>query len=442
MGTPVARVTSINAQTVDRSTLPNGLTLLVYPNPSSPSVAVAGQHAAGAILETADMCGLACLTADALSRGTTTRSFLQFSSELDGVGASLVFGAGVEQAGFHGRSLAEHLEVLFRLAADGLQNPSFPDEDVNRLRDQVLTGIAQVEDDPSALSARRFQELLYGPENPYGRPEEGYRETVRGLSPQALRDFHARSHSPSTLTIAVVGAVEAHEVRDLAARYFGDWRSPPDAVTRRTWHDHIARYESAARAEAAEPQRADLTIAGKTQTEFTLGWLGIRRTDPAYYATMIANFILGQLGLGGRIGANVRDQQGLAYHAASYVEAGHARLPWSIRAGTNPANVEQAVGSSLEEARGLCERPPTDEELRLTKQAMIGSLPLRLERNDGIAGMLLTIERYRLGLDYLARYPDLINRVSGPDVQDVAAAVLARPGYTLVTAGPELPRSE
>ena len=439
MGARAARVTSINAQTVDRSTLANGLTLLVYPNPSSSSVAVAGQHAAGAILECAAACGLASLTADALSRGTTTRSFLQFSSELDAVGASLSFGAGAEHASFQGRALAEDLEVLFRLAADGLQHPSFPDQDVKHLRDQVLTGIAQVEDDPSALAERRFRELLYGRENPYGRPEEGYQETVRGLTPQTLRGFHARSYGPSTVTMAVVGAVEPRAVRDLAARCFGDWQGPPDTASRQAWRETIHRHDSAARPEAAAARRENLAIAGKTQTEFTLGWLGIRRTDPAYYATMIANFILGQLGLGGRIGANVRDKQGLAYHASSYVEAGHGRQPWSIRAGINPANVERAVSSSLEEARGLCDRPPTDEELRLTKQAMIGSLPLRLERNDGIAGMLLTIERYGLGLDYLTRYPDLINGVSGQDVQEAAAAVLASPGYTLVTAGPELP---
>ena len=110
-----------------------------------------------------------------------------------------------------------------------------------------------------------------------------------------------------------------------------------------------------------------------------------------------------------------------------------------VRAGINPANLQRAVETSLEEVRKLCEQPPSEEELRLTKQAMIGSLPLRLERNDGIAGLLLTIDRFDLGLDYLSRYPDLIDQVTGQDVQAAATAILSNPAYTLVTAGPELP---
>ncbi len=433
------RRAGLGAETVDRSRLPNGVTLLVYANPTSPSVAVAGQHLAGAVMEDEADCGLASLTADALNRGTASRSFHEFSAELDAVGASLGFGASLEQASFYGRALAEDIDVLFRLAADGLRNPTFPAEEVGRLRDQVLTGIAHIEDDPDALAERRFRELLYGPGNPLGRPTEGYASTVRGLTPDALRDFHARTYDPLALTIAVVGAVETAAVRDLAAAEFGGWKAPSNGSTREAWTAAIERYDAAERARAAHPLREDLTLAGKTQTEFTLGWLGVRRGDPTYYASMVGNFILGQLGLGGRIGANVRDKQGLAYHASSSVEVGRTRRPWTLRAGINPANVERAVASSLEEARGLCERPVTDEELRLTKQAMIGSLPLRLERNGGIAQMLLTIERFGLGLDYLSRYPDMVNGVTARDVQDAASAVLARPGYTLVTAGPRLP---
>lgn len=441
MPAPNPSAVRLSSATVDRSVLPNGITLLVYSNPSSPSVAIAGSYAAGSVLESEDDAGLASLSADALIRGTETRSFLAFSQELDEVGASLAFGASVERAGLHGRALAENLDVLLRLAGDALRNPTFPDEEVERLRGQVLAGIAQVEDNPGALAERRFHELMFGRGNPFGRAEEGYRHTVSGLTPQALRDFHAGSYSPAALTLTVVGAVQPLAVRDLVERYLGDWQAPADAMTPELWRAVVESFDAAERSDAATPLREDLSLAGKTQTEFLLGWIGIRRADPTYYATMIANFILGQLGLGGRIGANVRDKQGLAYHASSHVEASLVRLPWSVQAGVNPSNVERAVASSLDEIRGLCDAPPSDEELRLTKQAMVGSLPLRLERNDGIAQMLLTIERYDLGLDYLAEYPDLVNGVTASDVQAATGAVLSSPGHTLVTAGPSLSES-
>ncbi len=426
---------SLGPDTVARSTLANGMVLLVYPNPSSPSVAVAAQHAAGAILETEDDCGLAGLTADGLNRGTATRSFMQFSAELDDVGASLNFGAGIEHGSFSGRALAEDLDVLLRLAADGLQNSTFPDDEVERLRDQALTGIAHVENNPGALADRRFRELLFGRENPYGRPDEGYAETMRALTPGKVRDFHAATYDPESLVLAVVGAVTPDDVRDLAARYFEDWRGSGSGAGQRQ-RDAIRAFDTAATTSGGV--REDLSLAGKTQTEFTLGWPGVRRLDPAYFPVMMGNYILGQLGLGGRIGANVRDAQGLAYHATSHAEAAHARMPWTIRAGVNPVNVPKAVTSGLAEARRLMDEPPTDEELRLTKQAMIGSLPLRLERNGGIAGMLLTIENFGLGLDYLMRYPDIVEAVTADDVQKAAARLLDPDAYTLVTAGPEL----
>ncbi len=438
MATGEFRAGAIGPDTVERATLANGLTLLVYPNPASPSVAMAGIHAAGALLEDEADTGLAGLSAEALNRGTRSRSFLEFATELDEVGASLSFSAGVEHGALFGRGLADDLDVLLRLAADALRNPVFPEEEVVRLRDQTLAGIAQVEDAPSALADRRFHELLYGRDNPYGRPEEGYRETVGVLTSERLRDFHARAYGPATLTLAIVGKVEPSSVRDAVERNLGDWEHGTDWVTPELWRETVARHDAAAPVDVTDPLREDLTIAGKTQTEFVLGWLGIRRSDDAFYATIIANFILGQLGLGGRIGASVRDDQGLAYHASSHAESGHARHPWIVRAGVNPENVERAVESSLREVRSLRDRPPIDEELRLTKQAMIGSLPLRLERNDGVADMLLAIERYALGLDYLSRYPDLIGGVTREQVQAAAAAVLDLPGYTLVTAGPEL----
>ena len=429
---------AINADSVSRHTLHNGATLLVYPNPASPSVAIGGYHAAGAAFETRESAGLASLTADSLNRGTANRTFFEFSEALDHVGASLSFHVDTEFGALGGRALAEDLELLLTLATDVLAHPVFPEDEVDRVREQTLTVLAHAEDSPGSRAARRFRELLYGPANANGWPEDGYPETVREFQADDLRRFHARTFAPATLVLAVVGAVDPPAVCDLAERTIGTWEAQPAAVTAAEWQKALDAAD-ATQAAPTEPRREDLAIEGKTQTEFLLGWLGIRRIDPTYYATIVANFILGQLGLGGRIGSNVRDTQGLAYHASSYIVPGLTRQPWTIRAGINPANVDRAIEASLHEARQLADTPPDAEELRLSKQALIGSLPLRLERNDGITNMLLTMERYDLGLDHLGSYPALVDAVTADDVRDVTAAVMSDPGYTLVTAGPELP---
>ncbi len=434
-----ARRHPVNAASVTRQVLPNGVTLLVYPNPASPSVAVGGYHAAGSVLETRGAAGLASLTAEALTRGTAGRTFLEFSQALDNVGASLSFHALTEFAALGGSALAEDLGLLLDLMADALHNPTFPDEEVERLRDQTLTAIAQVEDRPSARAARRFRELLYGPDTPNGWPEEGYARTVARLTAGDLRDFHARAYAPATLTLAVVGAVDPERAAELAAATVGTWNAAPAAVSREGWGRALRGADGASA--PAEPQRDDLTIAGKTQTEFLLGWLGLRRADPTYYAAIAANFILGQLGLGGRIGDNVRDTQGLAYHASSYMDAGLTRQPWTLRAGVNPANVDRAIAACRHEVQRLMDTPPGADELQLTKRALIGSLPLRLERNSGVARTLLGMERHGLGLDYLDEFPARVESLTPEAVRQALVTVMSSPNSTLVTAGPDLAAS-
>ena len=230
---------AINADTVARNTLPNGATLLVYPNPASPSVAFGAYHAAGAVLESREHAGLASLTADTLNRGTANRTFLQFSEELDQVGASLAFHADTEYAAFGGRALAEDLELLLTLATDVLAHPTFPDDEVGRVREQTLTVLAHAEDNPGSRAARRFRELLYGPSNPNGWPEDGYAETVREFQPDDLRAFHARAYAPASLVLAVVGAVDPPTVRDLAESTIGAWTADPDAVDSSGWRSAL-----------------------------------------------------------------------------------------------------------------------------------------------------------------------------------------------------------
>ena len=429
---------AIGASTVARHELPNGVTLLVYPNPTSPSVAITGYHAASAVLETQETAGLASLTAEALNRGTTSRTFLEFSQALDDVGASLSFHADTELGSFGGRALADDLELLLTLATDGLAHPIFPEDEIVRIRDQTLAGIAYADDNPAAVAGRRFRELLYEPDNPNAWPVEGYAPSVSRFRRQDLQAFHQRAYTPQTLVLAIVGAVDPANVLDLAMATVGSWTNHRGSISLEGWHHALASADAPPHAPDGDHRREDLALAGKTQTEFVLGWLGLRRNEPQYYAAIVANYILGQMGLGGRIGSNVRDTQGLAYHATSSFESGLTRQPWTLRAGINPSNVDQAISASLHEAHKLADQPPDADELRLTKQALIGSMPLQLERNEGIANMLLALERHGLGLDFLTIFPDLVTNVRAQDVCTVIGSIMNNPGYTLVTVGPDL----
>jgi zinc protease len=151
----------------------------------------------------------------------------------------------------------------------------------------------------------------------------------------------------------------------------------------------------------------------------------------------LANTVLGVFGMMGRLGDRVREEQGLAYYVYSKLDAGLGAGPWTAIAGVNPANVERAIEGILHEVRRLRDEPLPADELADSQSFLTGSMPLRLETNEGLASTLLDMERYGLGLDYLQRYPAMVQAVTTQDVQDIARQYLDPDVYVLAIAGPE-----
>ncbi|RLC54792.1 MAG: insulinase family protein, partial [Chloroflexota bacterium] len=187
-----------------------------------------------------------------------------------------------------------------------------------------------------------------------------------------------------------------------------------------------------------EARERTVSIPGKTQSDIVLGYPGPPRTAPDFLDAAVCNTILGVFGLMGRLGENVRDEQGLAYYSFSRLDGGPGPGPWRVIAGVNPANVERAIASIRAEIRRICEEPVNEDELTDNKAFITGSLPLRLETNEGVAQAILDMEHFNLGLDYLQRYADLINEITAERVQAAAQRWLDPDAYALAIAGPPL----
>jgi zinc protease len=138
----------------------------------------------------------------------------------------------------------------------------------------------------------------------------------------------------------------------------------------------------------------------------------------------------------GRLGAEVRDRHGLAYHVSSQIEPRNDSSLWAARAGVAPADVERAIDATQEELERIRGELVTEEELRSAQSYSIGVLPLALESPDGVAATLLSIEEFDLGLDYLVRYPDIINAVTREAVRDAAQQHLDLHRAAIGVAGP------
>lgn len=405
--------------------LPNGITVLARSNFNSPAISFGGYLPAGSIFESDEKLGLADFVATSLMRGTQTRTFDEIYNELESVGASMGFDSGVHNTNFGGRALVEDLPLLLKLLAESLQTPTFPADEVERLRTQLLTGLALREQDTSDMADLTFEQMLYDG-HPYGRPNDGYVETIQSITRKDMKEFHRRHFGPRGMVLAIVGAIHPKKAVEEVERYLGGWQVPgqkeapplpPLKPIRKTKKRHH-------------------TIKGKAQSDLIVGVIGPNRKSPDFMAASLGNSVLGQFGMMGRIGDVVRERSGLAYYAYSSLHAGTGPGSWEVIAGVNPANVGKALGLIEKELIRFVKSGVTKEELSDSQAHYVGRLPLSLESNSGVISAILNIHRHQLGMDYYQRYESLIRSVTRDDVVAVARKYIDPERLVIATAGP------
>jgi len=408
-----------------RELLSNGITILTRSNFNSPSVVVTGYFGAGALFDPDDKLGLAEYTSYELMRGTKKRSFDKIYNELESVGASLGFSSGVHTSGFNGRSLAEDLPLVFDLLAESLLEPTFPKVEIEKLRAQLLTGLAIRAQDTSDMASMIFDQILFKG-HPYSRPEDGYPETIQNIKRNDIVRFHHDYYGPRGLVIAVVGAVEAEEAVRQVKRALGGWQVKDQKVANELPELKLLKKT------VSKHHR----IPGKSQSDLVIGTNGPRRRDPEYMSASLGNNVLGQFGMMGRIGDVVREKSGLAYYAYSSLSAGIGPGSWEVSAGVNPQNVTKARQLIHDEINRFVQEGVSEDELEDSKANFIGRLPLSLESNGGVANALLNIERHQLGLNYYRHYPAMVNDVTREEILTTARKFIDVNRLAIAVAGP------
>ncbi|MCA9937796.1 MAG: insulinase family protein [Anaerolineales bacterium] len=412
---------------IHRHQLENGIVVLAYENFASESIEVEGLVWAGALGEDHNQAGLAAFTARTLMRGTQNRSFESLYDELESVGAQLGFSAGRHTTGFSAASLAEDLDLVLTLAADTLRNPVFPADHVEKVRGEILTGLQIQANDTRSQASKAFYALLYNG-HPYGTELSGTPETVTSLTPEDLHAFHAAYYGPRQMIVTIVGAVKAEEAVDKVRRVLGDW-SRPGQLT-------LPDVPDAARPPSIT--RTHVRMAEKTQSDIVMGLPGPRRSAPDFQDARLANTILGVFGMYGRLGKTVREEQGLAYYVYSRLSGSLGPAPWIAGTGVAPDKVEQAIAGIRQEIHRIQDELVPVEEVEDSKAYLTGSLPVSLETNDGLASIITDMEVYNLGLDYLRRYPDMVNEVTPERVQAAARKYFSADEIAIAVAGPDM----
>jgi len=414
------------ASRVARTELETGAVLLALENRATPTVSLRGSLRAGSYFEPRARPGLARLVAEMLARGTRRRTKLEIAESLEGAGAELEFSADPFAVNVAGRCLAEDLPAVTGTLAEMLREPSFPADELEKLKQQQIAAVREQQSNTRVRAYEKFSQLVYQPENPfYTHAGERLIESIAATTVEDVRRLYEERYGGRSLILSVVGDVSAEEVGEKFRESFGGFPGPESVEI------------SVTDPEQSQGCREIVVVREKANVDVLLGTCAPLRRDAAdYYAARLANSALGESTLSSRLGLQVRDREGLTYGIGSRFRAPSlAAGPWYIAVSVNPSNVERAISSSLAVLQDYVEHGIRPEELADEKSAAVGSFKVSLSTNAGIAEALWNAEFYRLGADFLDRYPRLVEAVT---LEEVNAAIRKyfRPEHlTVVIAG-------
>ena len=391
-----------------RTTLPNGLRIVVTPMPGRALIAASLAIRAGAADEPDARGGATVLAARGLTEGTEVRDAIALTEAFERLGASMHAEAGWDAISAGLDVPVSRLEPALELLAEVVRRPSFPESEVERLRDERLTDLIQAKADPRRRADEAFVSSIYAPSSPYHRPAGGTAETVAGLTSGDLREIHDGAYGPSRAALVVGGDVDPVAVVNMASSLFGDWTGGGD--------DTAAPDDTSA---VASRFIRVVDRPGSVQTEIRIGHPGLGRRHPDYHAVSVMSMILGGL-FNSRLMQNLREDKGYTYGASAGFDLRRGRGPFSARAAVNTEATVPALHEFLVELDRIREEPVTDAELRSARDYLVGVFPLRFETPGPVVGSLAGLFIHDLPDDELARYRPAIEAVTAADVQRVA----------------------
>lgn len=416
----VALITPAGAVEVQRVT-GGGVEAWLVEDHSIPIISVDFAFRGGAALDPQDKAGLARFTMALLDEGAGDLDSQAFQARLEALAVELSFHATRDTVGGDMRTLSANRDAAFDLLRLALSEPRFDAEPVARVRSQIEAHLRQSAEDPGDLASRRFFAAAY-PDHPYGQPVDGTLETIAAVTVDDLRTFAARRIARSNLIIGVVGDITAAQLEALLQSTFAPLpeQAAPDTVPDA----------------APEPGGSVIVIdQAVPQSVILFGQRGVKRDDPQFYAATVLNHILGGGSFTSRLYEEVRELRGLAYSVSTDLyPLDHSGL---LNGGAATANARAAETIAIvqDEWRRMAENGVTEDELNDAKTYLTGSFPLRFTNSGSIAGMLVGMQLYDLGIDYIDRRNDLIEAVSLDDVNRLAGTLLTPDRLLFVVAG-------
>ncbi|HWG58228.1 MAG TPA: pitrilysin family protein [Candidatus Acidoferrales bacterium] len=404
-------------------TLPNGLRVFVVTDHSEPAVAAELLIlSAGTIKDPPQMPGVAEMTANLLTQGTEKRSAQEIAEAIDFVGGSLSASAGADASAVSLSIMKKDLPLGLDLMSDIVLHPAFRTEELERQRQQLLSGFAVNYSDPNYLASTVFSRVVYGT-SPYGWPGEGTPETVAKLSRDNVVNFHDSEYAPNHSLLAFAGDITPDEAFAAAEKYFGGWRKltvPPS--------------QPAAASPVTGLHIWLIDKPGSVQTQIRAGSQGIRRSDPNYIPALVTNRIFGG-GYNSRLNTEVRVKKGLTYGASSSFNSHRYAGSLAVATYTRTEKTVETTQLVVQLITQMSTGNVTPQEMDFARDYLAGVYPIQSETAEQVAGRVLTVAAFGLPADYNSTYPARVRGVTEAQVQAMAQRYFTPDNLEIVLAG-------
>lgn len=302
-----------------------------------------------------------------------------------------------------------------------INEPSFPNDALERVRKQILIGLRYEEQSPGDIASKAYYAALFG-DHPYASPSNGTKESVAALKREELLAFYKRYYVGRNAIVAIVGDLDRSHAEKLAEQLVGKLPTGAPAPTL----PEVEPMRKATRIHKPHPS---------TQTHVLIGQPGMRRGDPDYFQLYVGNHVLGGSGLVSRISNEVREERGLAYSAYSYFVPMRAEGPFTMGLQTRNEQTDEAMEILRQTLKRFVNEGPTNKELEAAKKNITGGFPLNIDSNKDIIGYIGMIGFYRLPLDYLDRFNERVEAVTVEQVKDAFQRRLHPDRMVTVTVG-------
>jgi len=420
----IALITTINvlfALTIHRDSLTNGLVILICEDQRLPMVDISFNCRSGAVCEPEGKAGVASLCADMLLRGTRNLSADSLANILDFIGAQYFSGADFDRSYLYLRILPKDLTTGFDILTEVIRQPSFPEDEFTRAREQLLFSLRRSYDYPSFVVSAEFDRILFKGHR-YALPLRGDTSTIPEISREDLITFHKNHFVPNNCFIVVVGAVNPTDVYSIIKEKFADWQPAPINL----------------------PPPPDFNLPEKTrvkliprpdmnQTYVYFGHPGIAASAEDLIPTRLMSYILGGPPLSSRMGLAVREYGGLAYDVRCWFD--RRILTGAFRATVQTAKPHEAIEKMFTEIRKIYQSGVKPKELLAAQNYFTGSFPLSYSSNRGKVDRIAELEIYRFGTDWLEIFPKNVRSTTLEQVNESARKRLFPDRYIMIIMG-------